>query len=352
MPTHKYILFIFVGVMFAAGCATAKKESKQSPQIEKKLPDFDKGLAALEKENYQEALDIFNRILVQKPASEFDLVVMYNSGSAYMGLGDCAKALERFRQVVRSSAGKFDRVEGEALYRQSLMYECLEQDAKAITSLIDTKKRAKDLPFEIKVAEIPARMAAAYARMGNRERALYYFNQASRGLKRVVTMEGRVNQVERVTKTLYFMGKLSPNQRTAEVDPINYMRSISMQQPYLLQAIELGHPLWSKKAEEDLTIAYDNVWRFPKKDGQVPREFYTRVLQTIHELEKIRMPKPNPQVDAVFAMLDKTELRIQNELVQIGADTPLTSEAEKRQALRREGRLVDPGPTKENKKRK
>jgi tetratricopeptide (TPR) repeat protein len=305
-------------------------------------------MAALEREKYQEAVDIFNRILVQRPASEFDLVVLYNSGAAYMGLGDCSKALERFRQVARSSAGKFEHIEGEALYRASLMYECLEQDAKAITSLIDTKKRAKDLPFEVKVAEIPARLAAAYARMGNRDRALYYFNQASRGLKRVVTMEGRAGQIERVSKTLYLMGKLTPTQRTAQVDPINYLRSLSMQQPYLLQAIEMGHPLWSKKAEEDLSIAYDNVWRFSIADPRVRRDFLTKVLQSIHELERIRMPKASAEVDGIFAMLDKSKLRIQNELVQFPADNPLTSEAEKGQSLRREGRLVSP----ENGKRK
>jgi hypothetical protein len=66
----------------------------------------------------------------------------------------------------------------------SIMYECLGQDTKAITSLLDARKRGKDLPFETQVAEIPGRLAAAYARMNNRTKALEYFNQASEGLRR------------------------------------------------------------------------------------------------------------------------------------------------------------------------
>lgn len=330
---------IFFGLIILAGCASQKQVAGPS---EEKVSEFDQGMRALERQDYDEAAQIFDRLLVQNPATELDLVVLYDSGAAYEGKGDCSRALERYRQVVRSSAGKFPRIEGEALYRSSLMYECMNQDPKAITSLLDAKKRGKGLPFETLNAEIPARLAAAYARIGNREKALHYFNQASRGLKQVVAQGGRGMQLERVSHTLFLMGRLSPTQRTAAVEPDSYLQSISMQQPYLLQAMELNNMTWSTHAQDDLKLAYDNIWKFKITEPEKKREFYTRALQSINELRKIRMPKSDARIDDVFLTLDRIQNQLQGELSRVAESNPLTPEAKKREGLRQEGRLVAP----------
>ncbi len=329
-------------LVLLAGCASTKKISAGNDQQEEKVTQYDQGMRALEHEDYDEAAQIFDRLLVQKPATELDLVVLFDSGAAYEGKGDCARSLDRYRQVVRSSAGKFPRIEGEALFRSSLMYECLGQDAKAITSLVDAKKRGKELPFETLNAEIPARLAAAYARIGNRDKALQYFNQASKGLKQVVTQGGRGLQVERVAHTLFLMGRLSPSQRMAAVEPGTYLQSVSMQQPYLLQAMELNNAAWSTRAQDDLKLAYDNLWKFKIPEPEKRRDFFTRALQSINELRKIRMPKSDSRIDDVFATLDRTQNQLQGELSRVAETNPLTPEAEKRGGLKREGKLVDP----------
>lgn len=347
------VRYLLMGmVLLLTACASSGPKKPVVTPGEEKTPALDQGLHAMEQEDYAGAAQIFDRLLVQKPASEVDLVILYNSAAAQEGLGNCAKASERYRQVVRSSAGKFSRIEGEALYRSSLMYECLGQDTKTITSLLDTKRRAKELSFDILNAEIPARLAAAYARMGNREKALQYFTQASRGLKQVVSQNGVRVKTDRVARTLFLMGKLNPSQRNAEAEPTTYLQSVSMQQPYLLQSIELGDPTWSPRAADDLKVAYDNVWKFKIEDPEKRREFYTRTLQTINELRKIRMPRADPKVDTVFAVLDQTERQVQNELSRFAESNPLTPEAQKRQGLRREGRLIDPNVPNANGKKK
>jgi tetratricopeptide (TPR) repeat protein len=344
----KRVLVLVLAAMLGA-CASKKKAEDNAVNSEKALT-FEQGLRALEREDYSEAARIFDRLLVQNPATELDLVVLFDSGSAYEGLGDCGKASERYRQVVRSSMGKFQRIEAEALFRTSLMYECLGQDIKAVTSLLDARKRGKDLPFDVLNAEIPARLAAAYARIGNREKALQYFTQASRGLKRVVAQTGRGLQNERVAHNLFLMGRLSPSQRDATVEPGTYLQSLSMQQPYLLQAVEINHPVWSPRAAEDLKLAYDNIWKLKITDTSQKREVFTRALQTINELRRIRIPtNTNPRIQNIFASLDHTQTQLQNELSRMGEATPLTSEAEKREGLRREGRLADPGAGKKKK---
>jgi tetratricopeptide (TPR) repeat protein len=332
-----------LAICFVACAGKTKVQPLESLEVEtpKETIAFDRGLKALEGERYKEAADIFDRLLVQKPASELDLVTLYNSGAAYEGMGDCPKAATRYRELVRSFPGKFPRIEGQALFRLSLMYECMGQDKKAITALIDAKKRGLGLPAETLKAEIPARLAAAYARLGNRERALAYFKQASQGLKSVIASGGGRVERDLLGRTLFLMGQLNPAQRRADGDPGTFMQSLSMQQPYLLQAMELGHPTWSRRAAEDLNLAYDNFWKFKFEDSEKQRDFLVRGLQVVNELRKIRAPKSSEIVDDVYAHLDRTEKRLQAELAKVAETTKLTPEAERRQGLKRRGRLID-----------
>jgi hypothetical protein len=138
------------------------------------------------------------------------------------------------------------------------------------------------------------------------------------------------------------MGRLNPAQRNADGDPMGFLQSLSMQQPYLLQAVEVAPPAWARKASDDLLTAYDNILRFNLKSPDKRHEFYVRSLQVMNELRKIRMPDGGPQEDSIFAQIDKSERRVQTELAEVAETTRLTPEAQKRDSLRREGRLVDP----------
>lgn len=357
------MILVLAAALVSAGCASKSKKDGNKDLVNyevdapKENVGFEKGMSALESEDYQEAARIFDRLLVQKPATEFDLVTLYNSGAAYEGLGNCPKAAERYRELVRSFPNKFPRIEGQALFRLSLMYECMNQDNKAITALLDARKRGVGLPAETLKAEIPARLAAAYARLGNRDKALSYFKQASQGLKTVITSSGGRVERDLLGKTLFLMGQLNPAQRRAEGSPTVFMQSLSMQQPYLLQAVELGHPTWSKRSSEDLNLAYSNFWKFKIDNDEQRREFLTRGLQVAAELKRIRVPNSNAQVEALFAQVDKTESRLQNELARVAETNRLTPEAESRQGLKRSGRLVEvpkpkPPPRKEPAKAK
>lgn len=347
----KMWLSAVLAVFVLGACSSSKPKMDV---VDEPNPDFDRGVRLLEHEEFGAAAEVFDHLLVAKPASEIDLLTTYNSGAAYEGLNQCGKAAERYREVVRSSAGKYSRLESQALFRLSLMYECLGQDVKTVTALLDARRRGKNLPIEVARAELPARLAAAYSRLGNRAKAVEYFQQASEGLK-VILADGTSSRKQKETlgRTLYYMGRLSPSQRNAEGDGISYLQSLSMQQPYLLQAIEVAPPTWARKANDDLFVAYDNMLRFNPQNHDHRHEYLVRALQVINELRKIRMPDAGPQEDAVFAHLDKTERHIQNELATVAETTRLTPEAQKREGLRRQGRPVDPGkalPAKRTKK--
>ena len=337
------LFLIFVLGLALAACAQRQVALESELRSEASQLDFDRGMRFLEQEDFAAAAETFDRILVAHPASENDLVTVFNSGVAREGLGQCQKALDRYREVVRGSAGKFARLEGQALFRSSLMYECLGQDRKALTALLDAKKRAASLPIEIERAELPARLAAAYSRLGNQAKALEYFNMATGGLKVILaSSQASRKQKETLARTLYFMGRLNPSQRLAEVEPIAFLQSLSMQQPYLLHSVEMGNANWSQRAQQDLTTAYENILRFTIQDRQKRQTFYVRALQVIAELRKIRLPDAGPMEDAVFAQVDKTARQLQVFMADAAESTRLTPEAEKRHALRREGRVIDP----------
>ena len=338
----KYAI-VALSVLIAACASNSTKMREAEALAEANQPEFDRGMRLLEIEDFSGAADIFDRLLLTKVGTEDDLITSYNSGVAHEGLGHCQKALDRYREVVRGSAGKFTRIEVQALFRSSLMYECLGQDKKALAALLDAKKRGPALPLEIERAELPARLAATYSRLGNRPKALEYFNQANTGLKAILA-SGPTNrkQKEVLARTLYFMGKLNPAQRTADADPMGFLQSLSMQQPYLLQAIEIGNPVWSRKAQEDLTTAYDNMLRYSLKDRELRRQFFVRAQQVMAELRRIRMPNAGPMEDSVFDQVDKTARHLQIQMADAAEAMPLTPEAAKRQGLRRQGKLEDP----------
>ncbi len=339
----KAFFSFFLILSALVGCSSQKKPSINELLMDegRENPAFERGMKALENENYSEAAKTFDQLLVEKPASKLDLVIVYNSGAAYEGLGQCDKAAERYREAVRGSAGKFEQIEAQALFRLSLMYECLGQDTKTITSLLDARKRGKSLPYETLHAEIPARLAAAYARIGNRKKALEYFSLASEGLKKMVGRHHDHKRKEVLSRTMYLMGQLSYSQRDATASADSYMQSLSMQQPYLLQATELDHPLWSRKAADDLQMGYENIWKFKLESVDQRRAFYTRGLQVIQELKKLKLPKANPLVENVFTHIAKVESKLQAELAKVAEFNQLTKEAEKREGLKREGRIVD-----------
>lgn len=330
-------------VVFLSACASMGNKSPLQLDDAGVNPEFQRGMRALEKEDFASAADIFDRLLVAKPAAEADLVTLYNSGAAYEGLGQCEKASERYREVMRSSAGKFARIEAQAAFRLSLTFECMGDDNKAVAALLDAKRRAQVLPVEVARAELPARLAAAYARLGNRDQAKQYFSQASDGLKIVLAAGTTARaQKETLARTLFYMGQLNPAQRVAGVDPQAFLQSLSMQQPYLLQAVEMNINPWSRKAADDLANAFDNMTRFRLDDQKSRTEFYTHCLQVIAELRRIRLPDAGAREDQIFAKVDRTERRIRDELASLPPSMPLTPDAQKRDGLRREGRPVDP----------
>jgi tetratricopeptide (TPR) repeat protein len=340
MRSKFLVLFLILGA-----CAETKKDSVPNESVTASAQtQMERGMNALSKEDYATAADIFDNMLVQKPASQFDLLATYNSGVAHEGLGDCKKASELYRRAAVSSAGKFKKVEAEAYFKLSLSYECMGDDKKSITALLDAKKRSAYLSQDVAHAELPARLAAAYARLGQRVKAMQYFREAGNGLKGSLASAGTTArlQTEFAANTLYAMGQLTAKQKNLTDTSRGYLQSLSMQQPYLLQSAEMAVNPASQKAAQELSFAYDNLLKMTPAQPDQVRPFLQLALADIAEIKKIRLPNKGPLVEQIFSKIEVQESNIRQMLMAQADTTPLTPDAQRREGLKQTGRLVDP----------
>lgn len=359
----KFLSFILMLVL-VVGCSSAPKKAPEKEITEDDLKSFNVGMKALEDEQYTEAAKIFDRLLTEKPATELDLITIYNSGAAYEGLGQCAKAAGRYRQVARGAIKKFPRLEVESLYRLSYAYECLGEDQKVVAALLDVYRRSGTMNPAVAKAEVPARLAAAYARLDNREQAKKFFAIADKGLKelRSETLTERQARTS-LSKTLFFMGRMNSLDQQFAKRPADYAESLRTLQPFLMRSISADVQPWSDKSAEQLLAGYNKLLRLiegtyvdsdAKDTGlneRLSREKRLSLIQyatqSLQELRTQKIPgrAAEDSLEArVFRELDGVEKRMQSMLASSSEVQMKTPEAQKREGLKRDGRIKDSKP--------
>lgn len=354
-------LFLVLLLSTQVGCSLFHKKkdggSSASTPDPKVMVQFEKGLKYLEEENYTSASVTFERILAQNPTSEFELVTMFNAGAAREGIRDCKGAADRYRKAVAGARGKFPQIESQSLYRLSFAYECLGVDPKVITSLLEIKSHPMGLPDETLLTELPARLAAAYARAGNKELSREYYDQANKGLEDLkVSFRSKARYAEVLARTLFFMGRLNLPDERVKSNAKAYLENVRTLQPYLAQSIALDAPTWSEKSYGQLANAYEQVWNYvdqsptdEKKDALLKENESRRYRLMIakeasHALEALKLLnnvpiRPGSLADRLNRMLAAQEKRFSKLLTDNSVTTLQSLESQKREGLKREGRL-------------
>ena len=319
----KQVITLFT-LFLIFGCASKKKNgtsyANQDQLLHKK---FEKGLKYLDESKYSKAARIFNKLLVQKPTSNIDIIILFNSAIAYEGLKKCKTAARRFRQVIDASQqGRLPRVEAQALVRLSYVYECLGKDTHVITSLLDAKRRSKHLAPTVVKAELPARLAAAYLRLGNRKKSEMYFAQAENGIRSLrFSREDPVKVKDVLASTLFLMGRLDYNDKN-KISLNVFVENLRELQKYLLKSVEMGHKNWSPKAARQIVDAYKYIWEqvrrqavgndsdrelARKKVVQMQKKVLLGSTNNIEELRNMRFPDAIRSRDVVW-LFDKLEV--------------------------------------------
>ena len=253
---------IYFAIFLLVGCAT-KPEPKvihddphsminsQGPQL------YQQGLKQLAANDYVGALESFDKFLEAQPVSPYTQVAVFNSGRALEGLQKWHEASAKYRAVVQAT-GKAPRLQALALYQLSFPYEAVGDDPKTVSTLTDALARSSYLPDQIASAELPARLASAYARVGNLEQAMQYYTKAESGIARLRHKSRNEKSPEWLARTLFLMGRVSLKEISWD-EFESALRPVERAQFYLLQALELDDAKWSEESLRELQRVYDQI---------------------------------------------------------------------------------------------
>jgi len=306
--------------------------------------EYRRALLQMQEGKFQEAYDILSVYVQQNPTAAYTQSSELNMGRALEGLGRFSDAVTQYRKVAIATATVAPKLQAMALYRLSFCDEALGDDQQTVAVLHDLEGRAKFMSPEIVRAELPARLAAAYARVGNFSRAIEEYKKAENGinqLKRASQAQGGVP--EWLPKTLYFMGSLAAR-HVGWTDFETALRPLARGQSYSLDASDLAIDPWSERASKDLISTYQDLWNAiqsaPLLSGADPlleqravqEAKWTRATLLLESIKNLRVHKApiatqTPQSQRIFDYLTILEGEISHILDERPAGEGLTPEA-------------------------
>jgi tetratricopeptide (TPR) repeat protein len=237
----------------------------------------------LEKREYARAEELFQKMLRLNPTSNWTLAAQFNLARALEGLGRNSDALTVYRSVAQNSS-RAQRLQGLALLRTGILFETLGEDDKSLAAFKDAERRSRFLPLEVAQTELPARLAAAYARERNFAEAERYYRLAESQLARLRAKIPAGDQPEWIPRILYSMGHRSIEEVTWERFESSLV-PLERSQIYLLQAAEVGISPWAQQAAEELIGNY-TVLR--KSIDAVPVPAASEIVIAAREQQKER----------------------------------------------------------------
>lgn len=362
MKSKKKIVLISAVFLCLTACGSKKKNNEKKvlaadySQQREALAAFEAANTLFDEESYASAAKAYDKIMVATPVSTLDGLIMFNSGLAHQMNDNCKLAVSRYRKVIRfSRKRKASALVLRAKLRLSDAYSCLGQADKSLVLLTEVFKQRKELNPAIGMAEVPAKLAAGYSRLGNRKMADYYFKIADRGLRMLENLnKNSKNQKKLLSKTLFTMGDTSRVKFNTK-NHKTYFRTLVTLQKYLLRSISYEIEPWSMRAASQIVEAYEYSWKLVE-DVKAPEGLSKaraeraikvqrgKILQSalagIRDLEKEKLPyDKSKQVADLMQRMGRSKLKMRNYLVAEVPGSELTQEAKKLQAPKREGRV-------------
>ena len=354
----KYLILI---ILFA-GCASIHKsiELLQDPSSRVVVPQtpplYIRATTNLEHEKFNEAKAEYEQFLIEQPTTPYTQVANFNLGRALLGLDLISEATEKFRFVAAQTTGHAPQLQAQALYELSFCYEASGDKVNALASLLDSLQRKQYFSKEMAEAEIPARLAGAYAITGNFETAQIYYSQAENGIRQLKRENQNRNVPDWLPRTLYYMGDVSLR-KISFGDVANILKPLSKAQLYLLEAAELGKSSWSQKASSELTKTYASTFEViakpressdlavaresQEKQWSLAQEFF-KVLDEMKTYERPDVESQNTLTKDIFKSVNDTKSKLNNLLNEPRIGQDITDDSRTRQIMRKHTKVAPP----------
>lgn len=287
----------------------------------------------------EQARVLFKDFSGRKPVSRFYQSAKLGEAQALYGLGQFQQAADLYREIYLKTLNEQPNIAGLALYYMSFAYEALGDDQKTVAALLDTKNFADSMPPEIALAEVPARLAAAYARQGREQEAMAYLNQADKGIGKVIASKGPKVKNDWLAKTYFQMGSVSTNQLTREnfSDFIQGQRGV---QVYLIKSLKLADEVWSQKSLDKLCEIYRDLYH-QVESAPLRTEQNRLGGELLDLLDQADLYRPLQSAEATkyeldfFAFIQDVRKKVGGVVYSGEGTMPLTEESQRLNGLKR-----------------
>jgi hypothetical protein len=242
------------------------------------------------------------------------------------------------------------------LIQKGLALEGIGDNTGALATYMDANSRKSLLKPEVAEVELPVRVANVYIRMNQTNAAEKFYRQADRAFQKLAKQNSEANWIPRA---LFNMGKSSPREIRAE-DFQTGLVAFRRSQGYLVRSLELAQEPWAKRSREELEWNLQSAWRtieavpLPKsgdpiadlrqqQDARLEMALTLNGLVTGLQKDFVqgvsdRSPESRKLLEFLEGYQKRLEALLQTRPVQEG----LTPEAQRRQGVVREGKVVDP----------
>jgi tetratricopeptide (TPR) repeat protein len=325
-------LLYFVIGFAVCGCSTADRKSEVPTVLKiKRVLGFEEdpyltpipaapaayreAFAKLEKQDYEGGLKGFSDFIRTQPTTNWTLAAQFNQARCHEALDHLKSALDVY-QAVAEKGRRVPRLQGLALLRVGVILEALGEDDRSLAALKDAERRAKSLPEEIAQTELPARLAAAYARERNFSEAERYYNLAEKQLARLRAQAANGEQPEWLPRILYAMGHRPQGEITWERFE-SALVPLERSQIYLLQSAELGVQPWAGLAADELLGSYTAL---RKSIDAVPVPAAAEIVIAAREQQRERWKRLVRLSDAIIQLRSLFVVEIEK---QAAAESPL-----------------------------
>lgn len=258
---------------------------------------YREAFAKLEKQDYEGGLKGFSDFLRNQPTTNWTLAAQFNQARCLEALDRLRPALQLY-EAVAEKARRAPRLQGLALLRVGVILEALGEDDRSLAALKDAERRTKSLPEEVAQTELPARLAAAYARARNFTEAERYYNLAERQLARLRAQVTKGEQPEWLPRILYAMGHRPLGEITWERFE-SALIPLERSQIYLLQSTELGIQPWADLAADELIGSYGAL---RKSIDSVPVPAAAEIIIAAREQQRERWKRLVRLSDAIIQL--------------------------------------------------
>lgn len=321
-----------------------KGSENQQGQQAQEIADLEVAENALQHGRYPQAYQLFVEFISSYKQSRYLQAARLGQAQALEGMEKWSEAAAIARDVYLQTLKYQPDIAAKALYRLSFSYDALGEDHRSIAALVDARRLGKNLPQEIALAEIPARLAAAYGREGQERVALRYLNEAEQGIAQVIKSQANKLSADWLAKTYYQMGSVSMNQLSDETFS-KFIRGQNLVQLYLIKSMGQNSSVWSQASLEKLRENYRDLYAQVElvKDNKTQQVGFGGELIDLIDRAELYRPisaqRLNKYEADFYSYLREVRRKTEAILYSTTETMALTEESKRLNSIKRPGRV-------------